>query len=120
MGRSLTFKAGERLKKRSQFRRVYKEGQEARGRSFKLIYLENGLASNRVGFSVEKRKIRLSTRRTRVKRLLREAYRQNRPATKKGFDMVLIASPAASELDFEKTNKEVLTLLHKAGLRKTG
>ncbi len=121
MARSLTFKAGEKLKKRSQFRRVYKQGQQTPGRSFKLVYLENGLTSNRIGFSVEARKVRLSTRRTRIKRLLREAYRQNKAIIKKGFDMVLIASPGASKLDFEKANKEFLTLFRKAGLspRKT-
>ena len=65
-------KKEERLHKRFQFERVYGEGRAFSGRIMRLAILANGLDLNRVGFAVTKKRLRLSIRRNRVRRLLRE------------------------------------------------
>ena len=112
----LSFRPAERLKKRSEFQKVYKNGRQVKSENFKLMSLPTELSYNRIGFSVERKKIPLSTRRVRVKRLLREIFRQNKPLLKKGFDIVIIAGAGAKGLDFKKTNDEILYLYRKAGL----
>lgn len=113
-----SLKPPERLKKRSQFRKAYKQGRPFKSSNFKLILLKNGLTHSRIGLSIEKRRIALASKRTRVKRLLREIFRLNKPFLKKGFDIVIIAGPGAKGLDFEKTRDEVIGLFNKAGLVK--
>ncbi len=111
-----SFGPGERLKKRSQFRNVYKNGRSVKSPNLKLVFLPTALSYNRVGFSVESRKVPLATKRVRIKRLLREAYRLNKPSLKKGFDMVFIAGIGAKSLDFKKAEKEAIELFRKSGV----
>ena len=113
-----TFSPRERLKKRAQFRKVYKEGRPVKGDNFKLIFLPNGLEHNRTGLSIEARKIPLQVRRARVKRLLREAVRLNKGLLKQGFDMVVISGPDAYKLNFDSTEKELMSLFKKGRLLK--
>ena len=45
---------------------------------------------NRIGFSISAKSIKKASRRNRIRRLLREAYRRNKKFLKSGFDMVLV------------------------------
>lgn len=78
--------------KRSDFQRVYKRGRRARGPSFAVVVLENGLAHARLGLSVSKRQAKLAVDRNRVRRLFREAFRLERGALPAGLDVVMIAT----------------------------
>ena len=117
---SFSFRPTEKLKKRNQFRKVYKNGRPVKSENFKLISLPNEFAYNRIGLSIESKKIPLSNKRVKVKRLLREIYRQNKPLLKPGFDMVVIAGSGTHKLGFEKTKDEMLYLFKKAELLRTG
>jgi len=116
MKRLYSFRQFERLKKKKEFKRVYKEGKAVRGRNFKLIFLPNKCNFNKIGLTVPAKKIRLSSYRNRVKRLLREVYRLNKPHMKQGFDMVIIADKGASELDYKSACHEMVALYKKSGI----
>lgn len=108
-------KREERLHKHFQIERVYKEGRVFSGRIIRLVMLANGLPRKRVGFAVSKKRVRLSTHRNRVKRLLREAYRHNKYRIKQGFDIVLVAHKTPPDLKLQEIEKELLRLAGKAG-----
>jgi ribonuclease P protein component len=64
------------LTKPWEYRRVYAQGQRARGDHFSLIYLVNEAGENRLGISVHG--VKSAVRRNRLKRIVREFYRHHR------------------------------------------
>ena len=111
-------KKEERLCKRFQFERVHKEGKAFSGRTIRLAILANELGANRVGFTVSKKRLKLSTQRNRVKRLLREVYRYNKHRIRAGFDIVLIARETPPSLKLPEVEAELSRLAQKAGILK--
>ncbi len=75
-------------------------------------------AGNRIGFVVSKRVDKRAVMRNRVRRLLREAYRQNKSTLKEGRDLVVVAKEGAGELGFREIQETLLRLFRKAGLIK--
>lgn len=73
----------------------------------------NGLNLSRYGFSVTK-KVGKAVQRNRVKRLLREIVRLQ--SLKPGWDIVLIARPAAVNADYNQLERTVTRLLARAQL----
>jgi len=116
MKKEFSFRPEERLKKRSQFRNVYKNGRAVKSKNLKLLFLPSDLPYNRLGLSVESRKIPLSVNRARVKRFLKEAFRLNKNLFEKGFDIVIITSAGAKGLEFKDVQEEMLYLVKKAGI----
>ena len=71
---------------------------------FVLYFLENGTDSNRLGITVSK-KIGNSVVRSRVKRIIKEAYRLHEKDLLTGLDIVIVARTAAA--DKKSTDMEV-------------
>jgi len=109
-------KKEERLCKRFQFERVYKEGISFSGKLIRLALLANGFCTNRVGFAASKKRVKLSVRRSRTKRLLREAYRRNKYRIEQGFDIVLVARESLGNLKLQEVEGELFKLAEKAGI----
>lgn len=84
------FSKKEHLKKTKDFRKVFKEGARFKKDGFLFYSLPNNLGLNRLGFSISSKNIKLSVRRNRYKRLLKEAYRRNKKNMKQGYDIVLV------------------------------
>jgi ribonuclease P protein component len=61
---------------------VYARGKRLRGDQFSLVYLPNQLGENRLGISVHGEKS--AVRRNRIKRIIREFFRQHRSFTEWG------------------------------------
>ena len=78
-----------------------------------LRAMPNGLTWSRYGLSVSKR-VGKAVRRNRVKRLFREILRLT--PVKSGWDIVLIARPAAANADYASLDKAISGLLSQAGL----
>jgi ribonuclease P protein component len=105
---------GERyLTKREQFAIVYNKGASWVDKVVVMKTLRNGLATTRCGFSVSSR-VGGAVVRNRVKRRLREIVRSI--PLKSGWDIVIIARPAAARADFLLLNNDVGKLLTKAQL----
>lgn len=100
----------ERLKKNSQFVRVYSEGESAANRLLVLKMLPNGLDFNRFGFSVGKRLGNAVTR-NKVKRRLRQLAQLM--STREGWDLVFIARQPASTASYQQLGKAMVDLLEK-------
>jgi ribonuclease P protein component len=90
MKKSLTEK--ERLKGRSNLRRVFADAAKRDQRGLRVYYIENNLDWNRIAVCPV-RGFRNAVARNREKRLCREAYRQLKPRLKKGYDLAFILYP---------------------------
>ncbi len=102
-----------RLKRQADFVRV---AQQAKGRANGLVVVRstpNSLADSRFGFAVSKR-VGGAVIRNRVKRRFQEAVR--RLSARPGFDVVLIARPAAADASFAELAVAVRDAFSRAGM----
>jgi len=107
----------ERLLKSADFARVYKKGLSFKKNSFILASLRNGLARNRLGFSISSRNIKLAHTRNRIRRLFKEAYRKKKSELKTGFDIVLIVKKEPGKtFAYKEADNVLMQLAETAGL----
>ena len=92
-----------RLSRSAEFERVYRQGR-SKGNRFLVLYAfpraaegEQGDAGPRLGVSVSRR-VGGAVDRSRVKRVLREAFWAEAPRLPEGADYVVVARPEAREL----------------------
>lgn len=101
------------LTKPDQYATVYNKGTSRVNSIVVLKALPNNLELSRYGFSVSSR-IGGAVIRNRIKRRLREILRQIQLKT--GWDIILIARPAAATVDYAALKNSVGALLSKAKL----
>jgi ribonuclease P protein component len=102
-----TLQAAQRIRNRSEFERVYKQGVRVHGRFMTLFVLSSDRPAGRLGIAAT-RKIGSAVDRNRAKRLAREIFRRTNSAA--GLDIVVVPrremldAPFASlEADYERT-----------------
>ena len=98
--------------KNQQFLRVYAEGRSKADACIVLYCLENGAAVNRLGITVSK-KIGNSVVRSRVKRIIKEAYRLNQQRFQDGYDIVIIARRPSRDKKSTEIERSLLRLAGK-------
>lgn len=81
------FRPNERIRRRAEFERAYKQGTRIRGRYATLFVLANQLEVGRLGIAASK-KLGGAVQRNRAKRLIREVFRRNKIAP--GYDVVVV------------------------------
>jgi ribonuclease P protein component len=75
--------------------RVFKKAKRSRDKWFTVLYRESGISGARLGLAIAKKHCRRATDRNRIKRIVRESFRQNQ-AGLDGLDIVVINQPAAT------------------------
>lgn len=101
-----------RIRKNGQFQYVFRKGKGLGCREMSLTYVRAGRMQ--AGFSVSK-KVGNAVIRNRVKRRMRECFRLQIPALKKGF-YVFAARPAAAEASYAQLEKAMNSLLRRHDL----
>jgi ribonuclease P protein component len=104
--KSFSFPKGERLLNRKDFVNLNRSGKRYRTERFTALYKENGLDRTRLGITVSK-KVGNAVERNRIKRLVREFYRQNKESFLNGYDVNFIADKSARLLVFNDIKKEM-------------
>jgi ribonuclease P protein component len=106
-----------KLKKNYEFKKVYNEGKYYVEKYVVMYIVMNNSASNRVGFSVSK-KVGNSVVRNRVKRLMKEIYRNYAGDMKLGYDIVFTGRVGSSSADYRLIEKNMISILNKAKLNR--
>ena len=94
---NLDFSRDKRLLTPRQFKAVFDSpGGKIPGKNVLLLVRENGLDHPRIGMVIGKKSVKLSVERNRLKRLIRESFRQHQ-ALLGGWDVVVIARKGIAE-----------------------
>jgi ribonuclease P protein component len=109
-----------RLRKRTEFQKVYEEGTRISGSLFTLFIRQTASdGPGRFGMTVS-RKVGCAVVRVRVKRLLRESVRVCWDLFPAGSEAVFHARPVMRDSDFAAVQSEVKRALEKAARRRGG
>ena len=112
-----TFRPHEHLRRPADFRRVYDRRRSVSDEWLIVYACENELPYLRLGLSVS-RKMGKATRRNRLRRLYREAFRLTRHEMPTGLDLILI--PRRPEPPVLEDLKRALPRLVRQAARKLG
>lgn len=110
-------KKENRLKKRKEFNYVYKKGEVAHCQSFYIHYTKTWRKTPQIGISVSKQ-VGNSVVRSRVKRIISEACRQNIDKFENKNYVITAKEPATTKTSAE-IQTELLHLLKKYNLLKS-
>ena len=85
----------KRLLSAEAYGRVFKKATRSRDKWFTVLARKNDVDVARLGLAISKKHCRQATGRNRIKRIVRESFRQHQ-AEISGLDVVVINQPAAS------------------------
>ena len=105
-----TLSKSKRLVRNEQFRTVLAHGLRSSNGLLTVYMAENDCGFPRLGVSVS-RSCGSAVVRNRLKRLLRETFRQNQNRIPEEFDYLLMVSPRFAKPDKSAASKEVLKRL---------
>ncbi len=110
MCRPYAFRREERIRRRADFLRISKEGNQYQTEHFRVFICPNHLPLRRLGITVGKRAGR-AVERIRLKRIIREFFRLNKGALLPSSDFVIIGEEGAAQLNFWQVSKELEGIL---------
>ncbi len=99
----------ERLRKNAQFSEVYRLQNSFADRFLIMYVRKNGESFNRVGVSISK-KVGNSVVRHRIKRLVKEAFRNSEEMFNSGLDIVIVAKKSAAEMSYKEAEESLMGL----------
>jgi ribonuclease P protein component len=109
--RDESFSREHRLRKSTEFRRIFSRGRRIATRYFVIYLLPNRLTISRLGIQV-KAKIGSSVRRNYIKRMVRETFRKMKQEFRQPVDLIFIADKEILDLtcfDFQLEFRKVLS-----------
>ncbi len=112
MRKSLTKR--EILRGRSDITRVFRQGERVSCSGLKLVYMRNGLPYSRVLISPV-RNFGRAVDRNRIRRLLKEIFRDSKDHVLVGYDIVCIVFPNCGNT-YSECEKRIHTLLQRGNL----
>ena len=89
------FRKDNRLLDAAAFGRVFKKASRSRDKWFTVLCRENNREQARLGLAISKKNCRQATARNRIKRIVRESFRQHQEQLA-GIDVVVMNQPAAA------------------------
>jgi ribonuclease P protein component len=111
-------KQTETLKKNYQFSLVYKKGIYHAGRYMTLYTLYTNGGFKRIGITVSRKVYKKSTERNRLRRLIKESFRQYDNDINQSADMIFVVRKSDKFPEFADINREMKYLLIVSGLLK--
>jgi ribonuclease P protein component len=110
------FSRDERIRRRSEYQKIYDRGIKAHGRLFTLFALPTDLPRGRLGIAAT-RKLGGAVQRNRAKRLIREVFRRNKPVS--GVDIIVVPKRELLDASLTALESEFRQILSRS-LRRTG
>jgi len=109
-----TYPPSARLRKRSEFLRLKDSAQKFASRGLLVVWQANQLGHARLGVTVSK-KVGCAVTRNRVKRFVRETFR-NSHSLLPAVDLNVIARSEAATMDFHGLQQELLKAFRRIGV----
>ena len=109
-----TYPPTARLRKRAEFLRLKDSARKFASRGILVVWQANDLAHARLGVTVSK-KVGCAVTRNRVKRFVRETFRNNRSLLP-AVDLNVIARSEAASMDFHALQQELLKAFRHIGV----
>ena len=109
------FRPHERIKDPADFRRAFDRKRSVSDAVLIVYGAENGLDHPRLGISVARKRVRKASKRNRIKRLIREAFRLTKADLPPGLDLVVL--PRSPQADFEAVRNSMAVLGRDAARR---
>lgn len=103
--------AGERIRRRPEFERVYNQAARVHGRFMTVFLLPNRGGAARLGVAAT-RKIGSAVNRNRAKRLARELFRRHKIAA--GLDIVIVPRREMLDVPFANLEADYLAAVDRA------
>lgn len=100
------------LKKKKDYKRIYREGISVADKYLVLFCLDNELSFCRFGFSIGK-KVGKAVKRNKLKRRLKEICRENIQWFKNGYDYIFIARKGVEKRNFQELKESVENLAYR-------
>lgn len=108
-----------RLAKKADFERIFKNGNKDFGQYFTIRFLENGLNYCRFAVIISNKFSKKATERNRFRRQIRAVLIDNLSNFSKKFDIIITVLPTIKKLDFSGIKKELeYQFLQKGVLKK--
>ena len=104
------FAPAEHVRKRSDFELIYKSGFKRSGRLMTMFTMEREAGPARLGIAAT-RKMGAAVERNRAKRLVRELFRHNKPAS--AVDVVVVPRREILDASYDRIESEFRSLLNK-------
>lgn len=102
------------IKENSDFKRLYYRGKSVVRKRLVVYYRKNRFQHSRLGITVSA-KIGCAVVRNRVRRLLKENYR-NLQGLSDGFDIVIVARGSSKSATFYELGKDLRSALSECGI----
>jgi ribonuclease P protein component len=113
--RGASLRRCERLRRAGEFRRAFRQGLRLDGPLFLLLAVPNQAGHGRLGL-VASRRLGGAAARNRVKRLLREGFRRNKPES--ALDLVIVPKPEIAALGYAEVERELQQRLGRLAARR--
>lgn len=105
------------LKKKYEFNKVYRRGKYKSGKYITLYYLENGTNKNRIGIVISRKAQKSSVKRNRLKRLVKEIYRDIETMFS-GYDIIFLFRKNDILPNYSQVDNEIHYLLKSTNVLK--
>ena len=104
----------KRLLKDQDFKRLARQGRPFYNRALTVKVRLNKLKESRFGFVISTKVDKRATVRNQLRRRWREIVRLNLGHMNPGYDIMMIAKPAATKLNYQELTEQTLDLLARA------
>lgn len=112
----MSLKKQNRLTSKDFLKIQRQKGFFARSAILSIKTVKNNLGASRFGFVVSAKVSKKAVERNKIKRQLRDVVRKNKDNIKKGFDVVVISSPALKGMKYQEIKEDLIGLFQKLKL----
>ena len=109
----------ERIKKKSQFVSIFKNGKKIDIKKLKIFYAKNNINISRFTI-VTSKKLGSSVQRNRIKRIIKEVYRRNKEYFGKNMDWIFIPQGKWEKINYHDTERFLLDVIKGIEKKKKG